>query len=69
MTLNAEPSQLRNDLYWKVYNRQDGVICWTGYNDDYWWNNVSKSDHARTRIGKVTGRKYMIDFSTGIVTV
>lgn len=65
----AEFSQSRNDMYWKVYVPEDGFVRWGGYDDDYWWNNVSKSDRARTRIGEKTGRVYLIDFKTGRVTV
>lgn len=65
----AEFDSIRNDLYWSFWAGSDGRIRWTGYNDAYWWNNVSKSDHARTRVGKDTGRSFVIDFETGKVAI
>ena len=67
--LEAEFSQFRNDLYWKVFDLKDGFVRWGGYDDAYWWNSVSKHDSTRKRTGKVTGRIYEIDFDTGKVFV
>jgi hypothetical protein len=65
----AEFSQSRNDLYWKVYAGEDGFIRWQGYDDRNWWKNVAKTDHTRTRVGKITGRVFTLDHSTGEVTI
>lgn len=65
----ATHTQLSNDLYWKVYAGEDGFVRWFGYNDRNWWDNVAPLEHTRTRVGKVTGRKFTIDFTTGEVTV
>lgn len=67
--LAAEFTQSRNDMAWTVYAGPDGFVRWSGYDDAYWWNNVSKSEAARTRTGKQTGRTFVIDFGTGEVTV
>jgi hypothetical protein len=62
----ARFSKSRNDLSWDT--RIDGeTLRWTGYNDDYWWDKVSKSGAARERVTK-TGRRFVIDFETSIVT-
>lgn len=68
-TITADHSQLSNDLYWKVYAGEDGFIRWGGYNDRNWWENVATDDRTRTRVGKVTGRTFTIDFRTGEVTI
>ena len=62
----ASQSAQRNDLFWSLF--VDGErLTWTGYNDDYWWDKVSKSGAARERVTK-TGRRFAIDFETSIVT-
>jgi len=65
----ADFFQHRNDLFWKLYDVQDGYIKWNGYNDDYWWNSVSKSEKFRRRVGQQTGRIYELDPITNCVTV
>lgn len=65
----AEFDQLRNDLYWKFPAGADGLIRWTGYDDDYWWERVSKDPRTRTRRGEITGRTFVIDFETGEVVI
>lgn len=65
----AEFSQSRNDMRWKLYDREDGYIRWGGYNDRNWWDNVAPTDSARNRVGKVTGRTYRLDHRTGEVVV
>lgn len=67
--MEATFDQLRNDLYWKVYAGEDGFIRWTGYDDRNWWENVAPTDAARTRVGKVTGRVFRLDHSSGRVEV
>jgi len=65
----ASFDQLRNDLYWKLYAGEDGFIRWTGYDDRNWWDNVSPTDHARNRVGKVTGRVFRLDHHTSQVEI
>ena len=67
--LTAKFSQNRNDMHWSVFTLEDGFIRWGGYDDAYWWDNVSKCDHARTRTGEKSGKVYAIDFTTGEVWV
>lgn len=62
-------SQSRNDLYWSHYAGEDGTIRWSGYDDKNWWDNVSPTDAARKRVGKVTGRTFVLNHDTGHVTV
>lgn len=65
----ASFEQLRNDLYWTFWGGEDGTIRWTGYDDANWWNNVSHTDHARKRVGKVTGRTFVLNPESNLVTV
>ena len=67
--LVAKFNQSRNDLYWSVFDLDDGFIRWTGYDDDYWWKNISVKPETQTRIGKVSGRSYRINFETDAVAV
>ena len=64
----AEFSQSRNDMYWKHFDLEDGLIRWTGYDDDYWWRNKSVSPTWQTRTGK-SGRRYTLDPVTGDVFI
>lgn len=65
----AEFDQSRNDMYWSLYAGEDGRIRWIGYDDANWWNTVAPTDHARKRVGKVTGRTFVLNHETGEVTV
>ena len=65
----ANFTKIRNDMYWSILDPQDGFIRWSGYDDGYWWDNVSKSDRACARIGEITGRIFIIDFNSGDVTI
>lgn len=69
MTVTATFDQHRNDLNWTLYAGEDGFIRWGGYDDANWWNNVSKSEAVRTRVGKVTGRVFVLDHATGTVEI
>lgn len=69
MTLKAKFGCNRNDMHWSLYDLKDGFVRWSGYDDANWWNNVSVLERTRTRAGKETGRKYVIDFKTSEVTV
>ena len=63
----AEFQALGNDLYWKLYDTQDGFIRWTGYDDQNWWQNVAPAKRDRT--GLRSGLTYRINFETGDVEV
>jgi len=48
--MQARFQQLRNDLFWEIFdNEQNKLIRWTGYDDYYWWNNVAKSKEFQVR--------------------
>lgn len=68
-SLEAEFSQSRNDLYWKVFDQQDKFVRWAGYDDDFWWENVAKDPKRFTRVGAVSGKTYYLDPHTSKVTV
>lgn len=68
-TTEAKFSQLRNDMYWTHFDLDDGYIRWIGYDDAYWWDNVSKTDNARIRTGKVSGRVYELEHVSGTVFI
>lgn len=67
--IEANFSQSRNDMYWSIYALEDGRMIWTGYNDGYWWDRVAKSDQFRRRTGAKSGRVYILNPKTNIVTV
>ncbi len=67
--LQANFSQSRNDMHWSIYSLDDGRIAWAGYDDSNWWDNVSPTDAARNRIGKVTGLTYRLNHETNEVEV
>ncbi|MBG7616503.1 hypothetical protein IWC96_14590 [Brevundimonas sp. BAL450] len=67
--MEAKFTQSRSDMHWSLYAGEDGFVRWGGYDDQNWWENVAKSDHARTRVGKATGRAFVIDFDTCQVEV
>lgn len=64
---NAEFQSMGNDLYWKVYDMEDGFIRWTGYDDGNWWRNVAPA--RRDKVGEKTGRTYRINYETNVVEV
>lgn len=61
----AEFQSLGRDLYWKLYDTQDGFIRWSGYDDTNWWQNVAPT--VRDRVGKHSGLTYRINFDTNEV--
>jgi hypothetical protein len=65
----AKFSQSRNDMYWKFWADADGTIMWTGYDDSYWWDNVSKSDSFVVQKGSETGRIFRLHPETNTVTI
>lgn len=69
MMTTATFDQHRNDMCWSLHAGEDGTIRWIGYNDGNWWKNVSATDAARQRVGKVTGRVFTLDHRTNEVTI
>jgi hypothetical protein len=70
--MNAEKvefSQSRNDMHWKLWAGDDKFIRWSGYDDNYWWDNVSPTAKFRERTGVVTGRTFTLDPETNEVTI
>lgn len=65
----ADFDQINNDLYWKFYAGEDGFIRWTGYDDNNWWDKVSKSDNFRQKTGKQTGRIFELNPDTNEVEI
>lgn len=65
----ANFEQHRNDLFWEFNASGDGRIIWTGYDDNYWWNNISKSEKWRNKTVGKSGRTYILDVDTSIVTI
>jgi hypothetical protein len=60
----ARFEQIRNDLFWTLYDVDSGeFIRWRGYDDAYWWGNVSKTDEFRIR------GKYRLDPITNKVII
>lgn len=58
--LKAEFSQNHNDMYWKIYTAEDGFVRWTGYDDGFWWDNVSIKPEWQTR-AMSSGKTYQLD--------
>lgn len=73
--LKAKFSQLRNDMYWELYEMVTTTdhkvtwdkLRWVGYDDEYWWTNVATQDSFQVQIG-ASGRKYRLDPKTHRVT-
>ena len=62
--MKARFEQIRNDLFWRYWdNEERKTIKWSGYNDSFWWDNVSKTDQFQVR------GKYRLDPITDEVTV
>lgn len=62
-TTEVKHDRLSNDLSWSVYHR-DGdhfeKVSWTGYNDNYWWQNVAPTEQFLIRACKC-GKKFKLD--------
>lgn len=62
--MNARFQKLYNDLFWEIYDsKQQKLIKWSGYNDDYWWQNVAVSDQFQIR------GEYRLDPFTNTVSI
>ena len=67
---NARYRRLGRDLFWEFYAFNDNnefiKVKWTGYDDAFWWDNVSITDVAQISTGS-DGRRYKINFHTNRV--
>jgi len=60
----ARFQQLRNDLFWEIYDSENNkIITWSGYNDYYWWSKISITDQFQVR------EKYRLNPETDEVTI
>lgn len=42
--------QIRNDLFWTLYDVELGKsVTWQGYNDYFWWKYISNTDDFQVR--------------------
>ena len=62
-------SSIGKNMYWLADFPQDGTIRWVGYDDKYWWNNISEKDEFRIRTGPATGNTYKLNPQNNIVTI
>lgn len=66
----ANHAQYSNDLYWTCYifdnkNSEWFRIKFYGYNDSYWWDNVSEKARRKTVKGdKGTQKTFELDYKT-----
>lgn len=52
------------DLFWSIFI--DGkTISWSGYDDDYWWKNVSITNQFRMK--EHNGKRYYLNPETNEV--
>lgn len=71
----------RNDMYWDCmildsgfdennnYHSEFFHCKWTGYNDNYWWTEVSEKNRTIEVIGdKGTMKKFVLNYGTNEVT-
>ena len=61
-------SQSRNDMYWKHWDSKDGYVRWIGYDDAYWWTNISVKPEWQTRTME-SGTIYTLNPVTGTVFI
>lgn len=62
----ASTDRLQNDIFFSFYT-SDETMRWTGYNDAYWWNQVSKSDQFQIKTAK-NGTRYRLNPESREVT-
>lgn len=67
-TVEAKFSQSRNDLHWSLWAGEDGFVRWSGYDDSFWWDNISPKAEWRLQYGK-SGTRYTLDPRTNRVVV
>jgi len=42
--------KISNDLFWDIFDSDEGkTIRWSGYNDNFWWQNIATSDQFQIR--------------------
>jgi hypothetical protein len=71
LTGRAEFRIIGNDMFWRccILDKGNGYevfhLYWSGYNDTYWWDNVSDRASVRTCRGdKGTERKFKLNYRT-----
>ena len=72
LTGRAKFSVSRNDIFWEccLYTCEDGEFewyqpKWFGYNDSYWWDNVSEEASVVVCKGdKGTEKKFKLNYKT-----
>lgn len=65
---NTNFSRIGKNLTWTYYDVVDGTITWTGWDEDFWWNNIAHTQSFHTQLGS-SGRRYRLNPRTGIVHV
>lgn len=56
------------DMYWKLPIYDPDRLRWNGYDDANWWTNVA-TDAEKMTITGASGRRYVLDPVTDVVTV
>lgn len=71
LTGRAEFKLSRNDMFWRCCILDSDNDCeffdlyWSGYNDTYWWDNVSdKASVVTCKGNKGTERKFKLNYRT-----
>lgn len=70
MVLKANFNSFRNDLYWKATTYDEDIKEWfsirvRGYNDSYWWENVSeKAKRITVKGDKGTEKTFELNYKT-----
>jgi hypothetical protein len=62
-------SSIGNNMYWITNHPEDGKLTWFGYDDTYWWKNISETDEFRIKVGPVTGNTYKLNAQNNILTI
>ena len=65
---DASFNSLGRDLCWNIYISEfefKKTLRWIGYDDGYWWSNVSKTDQFQ--IQNHAGRRYKLNPETNEV--
>ena len=72
LTGRAEFNIYGNDMFWKCYihTYENGEfewykIMWQGYNDSFWWDNISeKASIVTCKSDKGTEKKFKLNYNT-----
>ena len=46
--VRARFNQISRDLFWEVFDGEK-YIRWSGYDDNFWWNNVANTEQFQVR--------------------